>query len=218
MIYIKNLSKTYPLKHGREQRVILDKVNLNVCKGEKWGILGRNGSGKSTLVRLISGAEKANSGKVTREMTVSWPLALGDAFQSSLTGRDNTRLICRVYGVDFDKSIAFVEQFAELGPYMREPVKNYSSGMSARLAFAISMIIEFDCYLIDEVIAVGDHRFVEKCERELFEKRGDRAMIMVSHNADFIKRYCNKIAVLNKANLYAFDDVQAGLDFYYACA
>ena len=78
--------------------------------------------------------------------------------------------------------------------------------------------IEFDCYLIDEVIAVGDHRFVEKCERELFEKRGDRAMIMVSHNADFIKRYCNKIAVLNKANLYAFDDVQAGLDFYYACA
>ena len=218
MIYIKNLSKTYPLKHGREQRVILDKVNLNVCKGEKWGIIGRNGSGKSTLVRLISGAEKANSGKVTREMTVSWPLALGDAFQSSLTGRDNTRLICRVYGVDFDKSIAFVEQFAELGPYMREPVKNYSSGMSARLAFAISMIIEFDCYLIDEVIAVGDHRFVEKCERELFEKRGDRAMIMVSHNADFIKRYCNKIAVLNKANLYAFDDVQAGLDFYYACA
>ncbi len=218
MIYIKNLTKTYPLQHGREQRVILDKVNLNVCKGEKWGILGRNGSGKSTLVRLISGAEKANSGKVTREMTVSWPLALGDAFQSSLTGRDNTRLICRVYGVDFEKSIAFVEQFAELGPYMREPVKNYSSGMSARLAFAISMIIEFDCYLIDEVIAVGDHRFVEKCERELFEKRGDRAMIMVSHNADFIKRYCNKIAVLNKANLYAFDDVQAGLDFYYACA
>lgn len=218
MIHIKNLTKTYPLQHGREQRVILDKVNLNVCKGEKWGILGKNGSGKSTLVRLISGAEKANSGSVIREMTVSWPLALGDAFQSSLTGRDNARLICRVYDVDFEKSIAFVEEFAELGPYMREPVKNYSSGMSARLAFAISMIIEFDCYLIDEVIAVGDHRFVEKCERELFEKRGDRAMIMVSHNADFIKRYCTKIAVLNKGKLSTYDDVQAGLDYYYACA
>lgn len=217
MIYIKNLTKTYPLQHGREQRVILDKVNLTVSKGEKWGILGRNGSGKSTLVRLISGAEKANSGTVTREMTVSWPLALGDAFQSSLTGRDNTRLICRVYGVDFENSISFVEEFAELGQYMREPVKNYSSGMSARLAFAISMIIEFDCYLIDEVIAVGDHRFVEKCAHELFEKRGDRAMIMVSHNADFIKKYCNKIAVLNKGNLRTFDNVLTGLDHYYAC-
>lgn len=216
MILLENVTKYYPLNHGQSKRIILNNINLRIQSGEKWGILGCNGAGKSTMIRLISGAEKPNAGKVYRAMSVSWPLAFGDAFQSSLTGRDNTRLICRIYGVDFDKVIGFVEDFAELGVYMREPIKSYSSGMSARLAFAISMVVEFDCYLIDEVIAVGDYRFVEKCEKELFEKRKNRAMIMVSHNAEFIKNHCQKIAVLHNGNLRTFDDVAEGSSYYYA--
>lgn len=216
MILLENVTKYYPIHHGRSHRMILNNVNFEIKPGEKWGILGRNGAGKSTMIRLISGAEKPNSGKVHRSMSISWPLAFGDAFQSSLTGRDNTRLICRVYGVDFEKAIGFVEEFSELGAYMREPISNYSSGMSARLAFAISMIIEFDCYLIDEVIAVGDYRFVEKCEYEFFQKRKDRAMIMVSHNAEFISKHCQKVAVLDEGHLSVFDDVEEGNKFYHA--
>ncbi len=216
MILLENVTKRYPVHHGRSERVILKNINLRINLGEKWGILGCNGAGKSTIIRLISGAEKPNLGKVWRGMSVSWPLALGDAFQSSLTGRDNTRLICRVYGVDFNKAIGFVENFSELGSYMREPIKNYSSGMSARLAFAISMVVEFDCYLIDEVIAVGDYRFVEKCEDELFRNRKDRSMIMVSHNAEFISQHCQKVAVLHKGSLRTFADVSEGSSYYYA--
>lgn len=218
MILLENVTKHYPVNRGRSNRTILDNINLQIKQGEKWGILGCNGAGKSTMIRLISGAEKPNSGTVRRGMSVSWPLAFGDAFQSSLTGRDNTRLICRIYDVDFDAAIDFVEDFAELGGYMREPVKSYSSGMSARLAFAISMVVEFDCYLIDEVIAVGDYRFVEKCERELFEKRRDRAMILVSHNAEFISKHCQKVAVLHKGQLRTFDNVEEGNIFYYAAS
>lgn len=216
MILLENVTKRYPVNRGRDTRVILDSINLEIKLGEKWGVLGRNGAGKSTMIRLISGAEKPNHGSVKRSMSVSWPLAFGDAFQGSLTGRDNTRLICRVYGVDFEKAIDFVEEFSELGAYMREPVKNYSAGMSARLAFAISMVVEFDCYLIDEVIAVGDYRFVEKCENELFDKRKDRAMIMVSHNAEFISKHCQKVAVLHQGHLRAFDDIYEGNAYYYA--
>lgn len=216
MIILENVTKRYPVNHGHSHRIILDNINLQIKLGEKWGILGRNGAGKSTMIRLISGAEKPDVGKITRGMSVSWPLAFGDAFQSSLTGRDNTRLICRVYGINFDEAIDFVEDFSELGAYMREPIKNYSAGMSARLAFAISMVVEFDCYLIDEVIAVGDYRFVEKCDQELFEKRRDRAMIMVSHNAEFISKHCQKVAVLHQGHLRAFDDIDEGNAFYYA--
>jgi capsular polysaccharide transport system ATP-binding protein len=216
MITIKNVTKMYPLTHGHTNRIILDRINLQIKRGEKWGILGCNGAGKSTMIRLISGAEKPDSGTVSRHMSVSWPLAFGDAFQSSLTGRDNTKLICRVYGVDINRAISFVEEFAELGAYMREPIKSYSAGMSARLAFALSMVIEFDCYLIDEVIAVGDYRFVEKCEQELFIKRRDRAMIMVSHNSEFINEHCHKVAVIHNGHLRAFDSVEEGSRFYYA--
>lgn len=215
MISMRGVTKRYPINHGRDQRVVLSSVCLDILPGQKWGILGRNGAGKSTLIRLISGAEQPDAGNISRSMSISWPLAFGDAFQSSLTGRDNTRLICRAYNVDFDKAIGFVEEFSELGSYMKEPIKNYSSGMSARLAFAISMVVEFQCYLIDEVIAVGDYRFVQKCEIELFEKRKDRAMIMVSHNAGFIREHCDHIAILDAGSIRIFNDPEEGIAEYY---
>ncbi|MBN3833346.1 ABC transporter ATP-binding protein [Burkholderia sp. Ac-20344] len=214
MIAIKAVTKVYHTRQG--PRVVLDKIDLNVQKGEKVGILGRNGAGKSTLIRMISGAEFPTSGNIERNMTISWPLAFGGAFQGSLTGYDNLRFICRIYGVDFAKVAPYVDDFSELGVYLREPVKKYSSGMRARLAFAISLAVDFDCFLIDEIVAVGDARFHAKCHHELFEKRKDRAMIIVSHDAGYMREHCDRAAVLVSGKLHNFDTVDNALDFYYS--
>ena len=214
MITISHVSKNYKTRHG--QVAVLDDVNLTVKPKEKLGILGRNGAGKSTIIRLISGAERPSTGKITREMSVSWPLAFGGAFQGTLTGLDNLRFICRVYGTTSEDKIAYVQEFSELGRYLREPVKTYSAGMRARLAFAISMVVEFDCFLIDEIVAVGDSRFHEKCRIELFEKRKDRAMIIVSHDPGYIREHCEHAAVLVRGRLTAFDHVDDAFSFYQA--
>lgn len=212
MIEINNLVKRYRTRGG--ENTVLDHINLQIAPGEKVGILGRNGSGKSTLIRLISGAENPTSGTITRKMSVSWPLAFGGAFQASLTGLDNLRFICRIYGTTTEDKIAFVQEFSELGKYLREPVRNYSAGMRARLAFAISMVVEFDCFLIDEIVAVGDSRFHEKCRLELFEKRKDRAMIIVSHDTGYIKAHCQHASVLVKGIMTSFDDIDQAFEYY----
>ena len=208
MIRLRDVHMHYPVRGGR--REILSGVSFELRRGEKLGIFGRNGAGKSTLVRLISGAERPTAGTIERTMSVSWPLAFGGAFQSSLTGRDNVRFISRIYNADFAAHIQSVEQFAELGRYLDEPVRSYSSGMRARLAFALSMIIEFDCFLIDEVSAVGDLRFREKCEYELFEKRSDRAMIIVSHDGGYIQKHCTRFAILNNGLFKLHDNFEDG--------
>lgn len=212
MIRLINVNKVYPTGSGPVH--VLRDVNLDISSGERLGILGRNGAGKSTLIRIISGAERPSSGRVQRDMSVSWPLAFGGAFQGSLTGLDNLRFICRIYGVDPNEKIAFVEDFSELGIYLREPVKTYSSGMRARLAFAISMVVEFDCFLIDEIIAVGDARFHEKCNHELFAKRGDRAMIIVSHSAEYIREHCTRAAVLSGGELHHAESLDEAFALY----
>lgn len=212
MIHIEHVIKRYATRHG--DVTVLDDVNLTIRPGEKVGILGRNGAGKSTIIRLISGAERPSSGLIRREMSVSWPLAFGGAFQGSLTGLDNLRFICRVYGKSTEDRIAYVQEFSELGRYLREPVKTYSAGMRARLAFAISMVVEFDCFLIDEIVAVGDSRFHEKCRVELFEKRKDRAMIIVSHDPGYVREHCDRAAVLVRGKLTTFDHVDEAFAFY----
>lgn len=214
MIELNNVSKFYHTRHGAN--CVLADVNLQVMPGEKIGILGRNGSGKSTLIRLISGAERPSGGHIHRKMGVSWPLAFGGAFQGSLTGLDNLRFICRVYGATTEDKIPFVQDFSELGRYFREPVKTYSAGMRARLAFAISMVVEFDCFLIDEIVAVGDSRFHEKCHIELFEKRKDRAMILVSHDPGFIRAHCQRASVLRESKLTSFENTDEAFAFYDA--
>lgn len=216
MIALDNITKVYETRQG--PRTVLDGITMRVARGEKLGILGRNGAGKSTLIRLISGAELPTSGDIHRGMSISWPLAFSGAFQGSLTGLDNLRFICRVYGADIESTIPFVKEFAELGPYLREPVKKYSSGMRARLAFAISMAVEFDCFLIDEIVSVGDSRFHEKCHSELFEKRKDRAMILVSHNTDYIRAHCHSAAVLVDSKLHSFDTTQEAITYYQGCS
>lgn len=214
MIVLENITKRYSTRQG--SRLVLDNINFTIHPGEKIGILGRNGSGKSTLIRLISGAELPTSGHIHRGMSISWPLAFTGGFQGSLTGLDNLRFICRIYGADIESAIPRVEDFSELGIYLGEPVKKYSSGMRARLAFAISLAIDFDCFLIDEVVAVGDSRFHQKCEIELFEKRKDRAMIIVSHQPEQIVSHCDRAAVLHDGKIHCFDDVTHAYEFYQA--
>ncbi|MBM9400464.1 ABC transporter ATP-binding protein [Gluconacetobacter azotocaptans] len=212
MIRCIDLVKDYHTPSGN--RRVLDRVNFRLDRGQKLGILGRNGAGKSTLIRIIGGVEFATSGRIERTMSVSWPLAFGGAFQGSLSGLDNLRFICRIYDLDYPATRAFVDDFAELGRQLGEPVKTYSSGMRARLAFALSIIIEFDCYLIDEVIMVGDARFLTRCQDELFEKRRDRALIVVSHDMGFIREHCDCAAIIHNGQFSLYDSVQSAVETY----
>lgn len=212
MIRLAGINKSYATSAG--PATVLKDVELTLHRGESIGILGRNGAGKSTLIRIISGAEQPDSGIVDRQMSVSWPLAFAGGFQHSLSGLDNLRFICRVYDVDVDACVPYVEEFTELGIYLREPLRTYSSGMRARLAFATSMVVDFDCYLIDEIVAVGDSRFQTKCNEELLVKRADRARIIVSHDPGYIRSHCQRAAVLIDGSLRHFPTVDDAYAFY----
>ena len=212
MIRVSNLCKEYR-GEGKTHRVLSD-VSLTVDRGEKVAVLGRNGAGKSTLMRLIGGVEVPTSGRIEREMSISWPLGLQGGFQGSLTGNDNMRFIARIYNKPFDYIRAYVDDFAELGRYLSEPLKTYSMGMRARFAFALSLAIDFDCYLVDEVIAAGDQRFQRRSHEELFERRADRSMILASHISDIVKAYCSRALVLHRGRGKVFDDLQLAIDIY----
>lgn len=212
-IMLNNIYKSYPIHHGRHERLILDSISFTVSPGDKLGIMGPNGAGKSTLIQLVSGALLPDKGIVDRKMSISWPLAFGGAFQGSLTGRDNAKLLARVYNTNVEKTVEFVESFGEFGIYFDEPVKSYSTGMNSRLGFALSMAIDFDCFLVDEVISVGDQRFNKKCEAEL-EQRSNKSMIMVSHHVDLIRNNCTKAAFLHQGKLHIFEQVEDAIYAY----
>lgn len=212
MIYCKDLTKSYPMGQGRKQ--VLKGLDLTILKGEKVGLLGRNGAGKTTLIKLLGGVEMPTSGTINREMRVSWPLGFGGGFQGSLTGYDNARFIARIYDQDYASIKDYIEEFSELGRQLKMPVKTYSSGMRARLAFALSLVIEFDCYLIDEVIMVGDQNFHRKCHYELFEKRADRALVLASHSAELIREFCDRAVVLHQGIGTMYRDLDEALDVY----
>ncbi len=212
MLSVEHVSKVYETRRGPYK--VFEDVSFTLQRGRNLGILGRNGAGKSTMIRLISGAERPTTGRIRRGMRVSWPLAFVGAFQVNLTGLDNLKFVCRVYGIDYKPLVPFVEDFTELGTFFREPVLHYSHGMMTRLAFALSMAIEFDCFLIDEAMIVGDARFHERCHYELFQKRKDRAFILVSHEPNAIKTYCDNAVVLHEGRLFAFPSVDAAYTFY----
>jgi capsular polysaccharide transport system ATP-binding protein len=212
MLSVEHVSKVYETRRGPYK--VFDDVSFSLQRGRNIGILGRNGAGKSTMIRLISGAERPTTGRIRRGMRVSWPLAFAGAFAPHMTGLDNLKFICRVYACDYKPLVPFIEEFTELGTFLREPVLHYSHGMMTRLAFALSMAIEFDCFLIDEAMVVGDARFHDRCHYELFQKRKDRAFILVSHDANTIKTYCENAVVLHEGHLFAFPNVDAAYVFY----
>jgi capsular polysaccharide transport system ATP-binding protein len=212
MISAVDVTKDYRTE-GRVHRV-LSGVSFAVAKGEKLAVLGRNGAGKSTLIRLIGGVELPTKGVIEQSMSISWPIGLAGGYHPLLTGNDNIRFIARVYNKTFEEIRDYVEDFAELGKFLSEPMRTYSTGMRARLMFALSLAIDFDCYLIDEIIAAGDQRFQRRSHEELFEKRADRSMILASHVGEIIKAYCSRALVLHRGRGKVFSDLDLALDIY----
>lgn len=214
MIECEQLTKSYPMGAGRKK--VLRGVNLTIDRGRRVALLGRNGAGKSTLIRLIGGVEMPTSGSIRRSMSLSWPLGLSGGFQGSLTGYDNARFIARIYGYDYVDIKDYVEDFSELGAQLKMPVKTYSSGMRARLGFALSLAIDFDCYLVDEVILVGDQNFFRKCREELLVKRQDRSLVFASHSDGLVREYCDSAFVLHDGYGRSFENVDEALQVYDA--
>ena len=214
MIRLTNLHKSYKTHLG--PRAVLRGIDAQFAPGEKIGILGRNGAGKTTLLRLIAGVEHPTTGRVERSMSVSWPLGFAGAMHYSITGADNARFIARIYDKPIRETVDFVEGFAELGEYYRLPVRTYSSGMMMRLGFALSLAVDFECYLVDEVIAVGDTRFGERCRKALDDRRERSALLLVSHQPETVRAFCTSAAVLNDGRLTRYDDLDEAIAVYQA--
>lgn len=212
MIELVDVSKAYTQKGIR--KIILDHVNFCFPDKRNIAIMGQNGAGKSTLMRLIAGTEQPDSGRIYRSGKVSWPLGFSGGFNGSMTGLENVRFVARIYGQDTEKIIDYVREFSELGNSLNLPIKTYSSGMKARLAFGVSMAIDFDCYLIDEITAVGDENFKRKSQQVFREKLTHSQIIMISHSASTIKSYCDCGLLLLHNDILFFDQIDALLANY----
>jgi capsular polysaccharide transport system ATP-binding protein len=212
MIQLNNVFKFY--RTEGHTKVVLDHVSALFDSTRSYGVLGVNGAGKSTMLRLIAGTELPNSGSVRRSVRVSWPLGFTGGFHPQMTGRENVVFVARVYGADVRRVVDFVEDFAEIGEYFDIPVKTYSSGMIARVAFGLSMAVEFDVYLIDESLAVGDARFQKRCEDAFAARRKNSSVILVSHSMGDIKRYCDCGGVLVEGQLIVFDTADKAIEMY----
>lgn len=210
MIRLENLTKAYWYKG--QAKYIAKGITATFPSGIPIGLLGRNGAGKSTLLQMIAGTISPDSGRVRVQGTISWPIGLAGGVHPELSGAQNVRFIARIYGVDTEELVDFVEGFAELGLNFRQPVRTYSSGMRSRLNFGISMGIRFDTYLIDEVTAVGDAAFRAKSQ-ELFDARmASSGAILVTHSSMMLKAMCKAGAVLENGELRYFDDVDEAIE------
>ncbi|MES0883001.1 ABC transporter ATP-binding protein [Roseibium sp. SCP14] len=214
MIRLENVTKSFRFK--RNTRYIVKDVTFTIPRGDSIGLMGRNGAGKSTLLKLIAGTIKPTSGKILRHANVSFPLGFQGSFNGTLTGEQNVRFVARIYGHDTDELVAYVEDFAELGKAYYMPVKSYSSGMKARLAFGVSMGINFDYYLVDEITAVGDMNFRKKCKKVFQEKLSFADIIMVSHGVKSLKEYCGTGIVLEDGKLTYFSSIDDAIEMHNA--
>ncbi len=205
--------KEFPTEGGGKRRV-LDGISFSVGMGERIAIMGRNGAGKSTLIKILSGLQRPTSGRIHRGLHMSWPLAFGGGFEGELTGADNVRFISRLYNAPVRETFDYVADFTELGEQLNLQMRFYSSGMRMRLAFALSLAIQFECLLIDEVIAVGDRRFQQKCRDELFQNRKNCAMIVAIHDVGFVKEYCAKALILMDGRGRVFENLELAEAIY----
>jgi capsular polysaccharide transport system ATP-binding protein len=212
MISFENVSKSYHIRKFRKD--VLNDLNFSIPTGCSLGICGANGAGKSTLMRLISGVEAPTAGVIKRSVSCSWPIGYSSCFQSSLTGADNARFIARIYSKNIEQLLAYVEDFAQLGAYFHQPIYSYSAGMMARLAFGISLAIDFDCYLVDEVTAAGDDRFRQRCEDALHHRRSAGTLLMISHDPNTLRAYCERGAVLQEGKLIFFNTIDEAIDVH----
>lgn len=212
MIRLDNVEKSYATKGGR--KTVIHPTTLIFDRGANTAILGLNGAGKSTMIRLLAGIERPDRGVIRRDVTVSWPLGLRAGFNNALTGAENLRFVCRIYDVGIDRVTDYVRDFSELGPYFWEPVSSYSAGMRSRLAFGLSMAVDFQVYLIDEGLSVGDASFKKKC-RDVFEARRSRSnIILTSHSRGTIREYCTRAVVMDEGRAVPFEDLDAAEEYY----
>ena len=215
MIKIENLTKSYRTPTGRHY--VFKDLNIEIPSGKSVAFIGRNGAGKSTLLRMIGGIDRPDSGKIITNKTISWPVGLAGGFQGSLTGRENVKFVARLYAKqeELKEKIEFVEEFAELGKYFDMPIKTYSSGMRSRLVFGLSMAFKFDYYIVDEVTAVGDARFKEKCAQLFKERHKESSFLMVSHSLNSLKEFCDVAIVFKNSYIIGYyENVQSGIDEY----
>jgi capsular polysaccharide transport system ATP-binding protein len=209
MIEFRDVSKYYLTQTGR--KVVLDRLNLVLPSGAKVGVLGRNGAGKSTFLSMIAGTNRPSSGEIRRHASISWPLGFAGSFHPELTGAQNVRFVARIYGIDTDALVAYVEDFAELGDFLDMPVRSYSSGMRARLAFGMSMGVAFDWYLVDEITAVGDTRFRRKSLAVFKNRLKNAGLLMTSHAPETLRSYCTSGLVLERGQALFFDDIEEAI-------
>ncbi|MEX3317138.1 ABC transporter ATP-binding protein [Sulfitobacter sp. PS-8MA] len=214
MIRFENLTKGYWANNTR--KVVIDNLNLTLPPGKSIALLGRNGAGKSTLLQLIAGTLKPDAGRIVTTGTISWPVGFAGSFHLDLTGAQNVRFIARVYGVDSDELVHFVERFAEIGEHFHAPVRSYSSGMRSRLAFGTSMGIRFDIYLVDEVTAVGDEQFRRKSRKVFRERMVDASAILVTHNMPEVRAFCDEGLVLDNGKITHFSDLDEAIHTHKA--
>ncbi|AOI98848.1 ABC transporter ATP-binding protein [Burkholderia sp. LA-2-3-30-S1-D2] len=215
MIELQNLTKFYVTTRGR--KYIFRNLSFSVPPDKNIALIGRNGAGKSTLMRLLCGTDIPDSGKIVTDKRISWPVGLGGGYQGSLTGRQNAKFVCRTLGAEgaaLDKVLAYVENFAELGEYFEQPVNTYSSGMRARLAFGMSLAFDFDYYMVDEAMSVGDAHFREKAEAEFKRRVGKANLILVTHGMAQVRKMCDIVLLLNNGEVSVFDDVEQGIAVY----
>jgi capsular polysaccharide transport system ATP-binding protein len=204
MIEFADVRKRYPVRDG--YKTILHGLSMQLPK-RNIAILGENGAGKSTLLRLISGSERPDAGEIKRQVKISFPLGFAGSFNGSLSGYENATFVARIYGQDTDRVLAFVREFSQLGEHLHMPVRTFSSGMRARLAFGVSLAVDFECYLVDEITAVGDSRFQRRSKEAFKEKLKHANIIMVSHSDSTLRDYCDMGAVLHEGRLTLYDNL-----------
>ena len=213
MIHFENVSKRYRVRS--DHKVILHDFTAHFPR-RNIAILGRNGAGKSTLMRLISGAEKPDRGVIHRQARVSFPLGFAGSFNGSLSGLENAQFVARIYGQDTEALIDYVKEFSELGEHLYMPVRTYSSGMRARLSFGVSLAVDFECYLVDEITAVGDSRFKKRSQTAFRQKLSTANIIMISHQNNTLREYCDMGAVMEGGELRLYDDIEDAIAHHEA--
>ena len=214
MIIFENVTKRF--RTAGRPKVIVENESFVIPDGARIGLLGRNGAGKSTLMRMIAGIAAPDRGRVRRTNLVSWPLGFAGSFHTAMTGAQNTRFVARLYGRDTREMSDYVEEFAELGDYFHMPVRSYSSGMKARLAFGVSMGIAFDCYLVDEITAVGDTNFRRKAQAVFDTRLGTSDVIMISHSPTSLKRFCTSGIVLADGRMTYYENIDDAIEVHEA--
>lgn len=214
MIHFENLSKSFWVNGYR--KVVIDDLTATLPTGASLALLGRNGAGKSTLLQMIAGTMRSDSGRITSDGSISWPVGFGGSFHQELTGKQNVRFLARIYGVDTESLIHYVEDFAELGKHFNMPVRSYSAGMKSRLTFGASMGIQFDTYLVDEVTAVGDAKFRQKSRAVFQDRMKTSSAILVSHDMPQVRNFCDAGIVLEEGKLQYFDDLEEAIELHKA--